>query len=252
LETGHRSLVIGGGGAIGCACVHTLAMAGAMVYSVDRSKEAANRALTCLDGEHQGFGCDVTDPVQVEQLAQTLKPVDSVIYAAGLNHDGEIITMDWSAYRQVMAVNLDGAFHVASSFTRSMIKAGKKGSFIFLSSTAGLRGEAGASLYCATKFGLIGLSESLAAELSTHSIRVNAVCPGNVDSPMLRDIAAKIAVRTGGRPNEVLENMAHGGAANRLVEAREVARLCLYLASPLSSAITGATIRIDAGGMLDL
>jgi NAD(P)-dependent dehydrogenase (short-subunit alcohol dehydrogenase family) len=252
LPAGHRAVVIGGGGTIGAACIQALASAGATVWSVDLGEDAAARASAGLGNGHKSIACDVTDPLAVDRLAQTIGPVDSVVYAAGLNHDGEILDMDWALYRKVMAVNLDGAFHVSSSFARSMIAADRSGAFVFLSSTAGLRGEAGASVYCATKFGLIGLTECVAAELSRHRIRANVIGPGNVDSPMLKDVAAKIAGRTGEEAEAIWESMAHAGAATRLVDPDEVAKLCVYLASPLSSGITGTTVRVDAGGMLSV
>ncbi|MGE3872185.1 MAG: SDR family NAD(P)-dependent oxidoreductase [Parvibaculaceae bacterium] len=247
LDPPHVAVVVGGGGTIGTACVQALARAGATVWSLDRSEELAARA-----GAHRRAACDVTDAKALARLAAEIGDVDSLIYAAGLNADGAVIDIDWAVYRRVMAVNLDGAFHAAAAFARPMVARGKGGAFVFLSSTAGLRGEAGASIYCASKFGLIGLTESLAAELGAHGVRANAVCPGNVDSPMLRDVASKIAERTGADAAEIWEGMAHSGAAMRLVDPGEVADLCLHLVSPASSAITGTTIRVDAGAMLSV
>lgn len=248
----HVAVVIGGGGTIGAACLRALAAAGATVWSVDRHEEGAARSIAGLPGAPKSAACDVTDAQAMEALAAKIGDVDSVIYAAGVNADGGVADIDWTVYRRVMAVNLDGAFHTASAFARRMIARQQGGAFVFLSSTAGLRGEAGASIYCASKFGLIGLTECLAAELSRHGVRVNAVCPGNVDSPMLRDVAAKIAQRIGADMAEVWESMAHSGAATRLVDPDEVANLCLHLVSPASSAITGTTIRVDAGALLSV
>ncbi|WP_181168017.1 SDR family oxidoreductase [Mesorhizobium sp. B2-4-19] len=248
LPEGHVAVVIGGGGAIGAACVRAFAEAGATVWSVDLHEQAAAGALTGLLGAHRAAACDVTDPASAEALAGLVGKADSVVYAAGLNADGNVVDIDWSAYRKVMAVNLDGAFHIGAAFARRMSARG--GALVFLSSTAGLRGEAGASIYCASKFGLIGFVESMAAELAGERIRVNAVCPGNVDSPMLREVAHRIAERTGADAGEIWRGMAHSGAARRLVTPAEVAALCLHLASPASAAITGTTVRIDAGAML--
>ncbi len=250
LPDGHITVVIGGGGAIGAACVRAFAEAGATVWSVDLHEQAAAGALTDLAGAHHAAACDVTDPASAEALAGVVGKADSVIYAAGLNADGNVVDIDWSAYRRVMAVNLDGAFHIGAAFARRMSTRGGGGAFVFLSSTAGLRGEAGASIYCASKFGLIGFVESMAAELASERIRVNAVCPGNVDSPMLRDVARRIAERTGADAEAIWLDMAHSGAALRLVTPAEVAALCLHLASPASTAITGTTVRVDAGAML--
>lgn len=246
----HVAVVVGGGGTIGAACVKALAHAGATVWSLDRSAEQAAHAIAGLPGVHRNRACDVTDAHAMAALAAEIGDVDSLVYAAGLNADGAVVDIDWSVYRRVMAVNLDGAFHTAAAFAKPMITRGKGGAFVFLSSTAGLRGEAGASIYCATKFGLIGFTESLAAELSAHGIRANVVCPGNVDSPMLREVAKNIAERVGADPAEVWESMARSGAATRLVNPKEVASLCLHLVSPASAAITGTTIRVDAGAML--
>lgn len=249
LPAGHVAVVVGGAGAIGKACVRAFAGAGATVWSVDLDEQAAAGALTGLDAKHRAAACDVTDPASTDRLAELVGAADSVVYAAGVNADGNVIDIDWSAYRKVMAVNLDGAFHIGAAFARRMTERGTGGAFVFLSSTAGLRGEAGASIYCASKFGLIGFVESMAAELA-GDIRVNAVCPGNVDSPMLRDVAQRIAERTGADADEIWREMARSGAARRLVTPAEVAALCLHLASPASAAITGATVRVDAGAML--
>ncbi len=248
----HVTAVFGGGGAIGAACVRAFAAAGATVWSFDLGAEVAAGAIADISGQHHSASCDVTDADQVNAAARQIGAVDSVIYAAGLNADGPVMDMDWGLYRKVMAVNLDGAFHVSAAFARQMVAKKTAGSFVFLSSTAGLRGEGGASVYCASKFGLIGLTESIAAELARYGIRANAVCPGNVDSPMLRDVAANIAKRTGADAGEIWAEMSQAGAATRLVDPGEVANLCLHLASPASAAITGTTVRIDAGAMLSL
>lgn len=250
LPKGHVAVVVGGGGAIGAACARAFAEAGAAVWSVDLHEQAAAGALAGLAGPHRAAACDVTDPASVEKLAERVGSADSVVYAAGLNADGNVVAIDWNVYRKVMAVNLDGAFHVGAAFARRMAMRRAGGAFVFLSSTAGLRGEAGASIYCASKFGLIGFVESMAAELAGEGVRVNAVCPGNVDSPMLRDVAQRIAERTGADADAIWREMAHSGAARRLVTPAEVAALCLHLASPASAAITGTTVRVDAGAML--
>ena len=250
LQEGHVAVVIGAGGAIGAACARAFAEAGATVWSVDLLEQAAAGALTDLAGGHRTAACDVTDPASCERLAELVGKADSVVYAAGLNADGNVVDIDWNAYRKVMAVNLDGAFHIGAAFGRRMSARGAGGAFVFLSSTAGLRGEAGASIYCASKFGLIGFVESMAAEFAGERIRVNTVCPGTVDSPMLRDVARRIAERTGADAEDIWREMAHSGAARRLVTPAEVATLCLHLASPASAAITGTTVRVDAGAML--
>jgi NAD(P)-dependent dehydrogenase (short-subunit alcohol dehydrogenase family) len=130
-----------------------------------------------------------------------------------------------------------------------MLDAGRPGSFVFLSSTAGKRGEAGASAYCASKFGLLGMVECFAAEVAARGIRVNAICPGNVDSPLLRAVARDQARREGSSVEVVVEMYANVAAARRLVTPEEVAAVAVWLVSPAASGITGESINVDAGAL---
>jgi NAD(P)-dependent dehydrogenase (short-subunit alcohol dehydrogenase family) len=250
LPPGHRTAVLGAGGALGSACVRAFASAGASVTALDLRAEAAEAAVQSLPGRHEHRTVDVTDPTALMAVARAVGELDSLVYAAGIVFDDEIVEMDWTQYRQLMAVNLDGAFYVAAAFGRPMIASKRQGAFVFISSTAGLRGEPSASAYCASKFGLIGMVESFAAELSRHGIRANAVCPGNVDSPLLRNVAAETARRQDRDWAEIFAEFAHAGSAQRLVQPDEVAQLCLFLASPAAAAITGAALRVDCGAMI--
>ena len=180
----------------------------------------------------------------------SIEKIDSIIYAVGLNYDAKVVDTNWAAYRKLMSVNLDGAFHIGSVFGKKMISQ-KKGSFIFLSSFAGIRGEAGASVYSASKFGLIGFVESFAAEMTSFNVRVNAICPGNVDSPMLKKVAKDIAKRSKSSTPKIYDQMKYSGAATRLVNPDEVANLAVYLSSNLSTGITGSVIKIDCGAGVD-
>jgi NAD(P)-dependent dehydrogenase (short-subunit alcohol dehydrogenase family) len=250
----HRSAVVGAGGAIGSAVCRAYAEAGGSVVALDLDEAAARRAVAELaGGGHEAGGVDVTDPASVENAASVTwagGAIDSVVYCAGIAFTADVAATDWSRYRELMAVNLDGAFYLGAAFGRRMLKAGVRGSFAFLSSTAGKRGEAGASAYCASKFGIIGLVESFAAELSAAGIRVNAICPGNVDSPLLHAVAGDVAARESVSTAEMLERFAHAGAARRLVTPEEVAGVAVWLASPLASGVTGSSLRVDAGQLV--
>jgi NAD(P)-dependent dehydrogenase (short-subunit alcohol dehydrogenase family) len=251
LATGHQTVVVGGAGAIGRVISQAYADAGASVVVLDLDGgSAADLASSLEGGPHRGEPVDVSDPESVEAAAERCGAVDSVVYCAGIAFTANVVATSWDEYRRLMEVNLDGAFYTAGAFARRMIAAGREGSFIFLSSTAGLRGEAGASAYCASKFGLIGLMESLAAELTPHGIRANAVAPGNVDSPLLRSVAAAQAKRDGTTADEMLDRYAHAGAAQRLVSIPEVAGAVVWLASAGSGGVTGEVVRVDAGQMI--
>lgn len=106
-------------------------------------------------------------------------------------------------------------------------------------------GEAGGSVYCSSKFALIGFVQSYASEIAKYGGRANAVCPGNVDSPMLRQLADQVAVREATTTDLLLDAWARSTAFNRLIEPLEVARACVWLASAESSGISGQTIVVD-------
>lgn len=236
------ALVVGAAGGIGRACVAAMLAQGWQVHAADLDPAEIAGATT-----HR---LDVTDVAAVSALSARLGPVGAVIYAAGIVATAPIDRLDPAVWRRVMAVNLDGAAHVATAFAGPMIAAGQGGAFVFLSSAAGVRGEAMAAAYSASKAGLIGLVQSMAAELTAHAIRVNAVAPGNVDTPMLRAVARDIAAATGDPEAQVWDGFALAGAARRLVRPDEVAALCAQLCSQALAAVTGATVPVDAGYLL--
>lgn len=248
LPEGHVTAIVGAGGGIGRALCRVFAEAGSSIRAVDKDVNAAAANLADLPGNHQAFAVDVTDADAVQMIATTLEPVDAVIYAPGVVFSANVAELDWHTYHKLMAVNLDGAFFVAQAFVRGMLPRGS-GSFVFLSSMAGKRGEAGASAYCASKFAIIGLVQSFAAEVAAAGIRVNAVCPGNVDTPMLQQVAADIAANTGVDVDTIWQEMKDVAAAKRLVTPAEVAHSCLWLCSPLASGVTGEAINVDAGAL---
>ena len=252
---GHKAVIVGAAGAIGGACARAFAGAGATVTALDKDLDGAAATLAPLTGDHAALEVDVCDPAAVAKVAQEIWQAgayDSVVYAPGTVFTADVADIPWARYRALMSVNLDGAFHVAQGFVRPILAARRPGAFVFLSSMAGLRGEAGASAYCASKFGLIGLAQSFAAELTGSGIRVNAVAPGNVDTPMLRRVAEDVAANTDppGDPEAVYASFARIGAARRLVSPSEVASACVWLAGPASAGVTGTTLRVDAGGLV--
>ncbi len=242
-KTPHFSLVIGSNGTLGKACKEALTSAGSEVILMDCDLPKTKSANMFLK-------CDVTNIEEVINAAKKIMKIDSLIYAAGLNYDAKVIDTNWNEYRKLMSVNLDGAFHIGSVFGKKMAQQ-KSGSFIFLSSFAGLRGEAGASVYSATKFGLIGFMESFAAEMTSFNVRVNAICPGNVDSPMLKQVAKDIAKRNNLSAQNIYNEMKNSGAARRFVNPNEVADLAVFLSSNQSTGITGSAIKIDCGAGVD-
>jgi NAD(P)-dependent dehydrogenase (short-subunit alcohol dehydrogenase family) len=249
LEPGHHAVVVGAGGTIGAAICRGYADAGAAVLALDIDEASARAVTAGLPGRgHRAMGLDVTDLDAVRPIAAATEAgVSSVCYAAGVAPTFDVLHFDWDAYRHTMAVNLDGALHIAHTFGQVMAAAAQGGSFCFLSSVAGRKGEAGAAAYCASKFALLGMVESFAAEAGQHGIRVNAICPGDVDSPMLTRVARAQAARHSTSAAAELNAAAGSAALRRLVRAQEVADAVVWLASPHASAITGAAIDVTAG-----
>lgn len=243
--------ILGAAGGIGAATARLAAERGFRVVAGDLADPSA--AVAGLPHEPLAVQADVTDPEAMLGFAcaaQGAGEVAVLVYAAGIVATMPVDQTDWTVQRRIMAVNLDGAFFAAAGFAPVFREQGQGGTAVFISSIAGRRGEAGASAYCASKFGLIGLVESLAAEWAPMGVRACAVAPGNVDTPMLARVARDIAANEGAPEAEVWERIRNVGAARRLVSPEEVAETCLALASPGLSAVTGVTLTVDAGAMV--
>ncbi|GAA1575076.1 SDR family NAD(P)-dependent oxidoreductase [Leucobacter aridicollis] len=237
---GRSTLVFGGTGSIGRAVCRALDATGYGVIIADLPDAIARQED--LPRNWRTVACDVTDRASVEAaLEKVCNEVDAVVYASGVNYTGPVATTDWSAYERLQRVNLQGAFHVGAAAERILAP----GAYVFLSSVAGLSGEAGGSVYCSTKFGLIGFVESFAAEIAERGARANSVCPGNVDSPLLASLAADVAARERVSTEEILHRFAAESAFNRLITVDEVAAVVSFLISPQSSGVSGQAIIVD-------
>jgi NAD(P)-dependent dehydrogenase (short-subunit alcohol dehydrogenase family) len=248
LPADHRAVVVGAG-AIGAAVCNAYARAGAVVLALDIDLGIATDVATSLPGVgHRAARLDVTDLSAARAAAAGAAPdgVHSLCFTAGVAPTFDVLDFDWDGYRRTMAVNLDGALHIAHAFGAAMVRAGG-GSMSFISSVAGKHGAAGAAAYCASKFALRGVVESFAAEVGRYGVRVNAICPGEVDTPMLARVAHAQASRRGTDAASELRELAAAAALGRLVDPREVADVAVWLASDAASAITGASIDVTAG-----
>jgi NAD(P)-dependent dehydrogenase (short-subunit alcohol dehydrogenase family) len=179
----------------------------------------------------------------VAEAAQWGGRLDAVVNAAGVWTEGpsaETTEQEWDG---VMDLNLKGLYFVCSAAIPHLTSTG--GCIVNMSSDAGVQGNAGAAVYCASKGGVSILTKALALELAPSGVRVNAVCPGDVDSPMLRGQAAATS-----DPTAYLHKLLRGypqGASARFIEPSEIAELIWFLAQPAAAAITGANVSIDFG-----
>ena len=237
------ALVSGATGAIGAATARALAQSGHAVgvgwRSDPESARAAVEAITAAGSHAMAVHLDLTDAESIERsvtvLEAELGPVTVLVNNAGLTSDGLFIRMSDADWSRVMATNLDGTFHLTRRVVPSMVRA-RWGRIVNVTSVVGLSGSAGQVNYATAKAGLIGFTRSLARELASRSVTVNAVAPGPIDTPMLAQIGA-------GR----IDGMAAQVPVGRLGQPEEVAAAAAYLCSDAAAFVTGAVLPVDGG-----
>lgn len=236
LLAGRHVLVTGAGGAIGRAVVTAFALAGASTSGID-----------LLAGPGVA-SCDVTEETAVAQaFADAVSrqgTVTDVVHAAGTLATGRVVDLEVTSLRRVLDANLVSGFLVGREGARLLPDGG---TITMVSSQAGLRGGAQWSAYAAAKAGILRLAESLAQELAARAIRVNAVCPGNVATPMSEAAITQMAAAQGEHVDDTRGRYLAGIPLGRFAEPAEVASVCVFLASAMASYVTGTAIVVDGG-----
>lgn len=250
------SAVTGGGAGIGLAVVERLAADGDLVVALDRD-DAALSALARRAGE-AGWAVepqllDVADDVAVERVAAALDErhgsLDVLVCAAGIQRYGTVEETTLALFDEVVGVNLRGVFSVCHSLM-PLVKRGGGGSVVVVSSIQAYASQTGVAAYAATKGALLSLVRAMAVDHARDGVRVNAVCPGSVDTPMLRWAAELFS---DGRPvDEVVAEWGRTHPIGRVAQASEVAAAVAYLASPQAGFVTGADLKVDGGVMAAL
>jgi NAD(P)-dependent dehydrogenase (short-subunit alcohol dehydrogenase family) len=238
---GRTALVTGAAGGIGRGCAMGLAAAGADVALMGRTPEA----LEEVAGEVRELGasavclpCDVTDAGAVEAAVAKLEHVDVLVSSAGTNVPEPFVDVTPEHLDAVVDVNVKGTFVVSQAAVRTMIAGGRGGAIVHVSSQMGHVGAPNRTVYCMTKHAVEGLTKAMAVELAPHGIRVNAVGPTFVETPLTRPFFEKAEFR-----DWVLQRIPLG----RLGRVEEVAAAVVFLASPAASLITGASLLLDGG-----
>lgn len=239
---GKVALVTGGGRGIGRAVALALAEAGAAVAVTGRSAahlEETCATITAAGGRALALPGDVADPVAVREAvaatAAQLGPATVLVANAGITASRKLTDTPDELWEQILRVNVTGVFFCYKAAAPAMIAAGW-GRIITIASIGGLQGMPFSAAYSASKHALIGLTRSLAGELSRYGVTANAVCPGWTATEMLEAAVANVVAKTGRPPEDAQAALLATGGQTRAVTPEEVAAAVLRLASPASTA----------------
>lgn len=245
LMEGKVALITGATRGIGKGVAIKLAEHGADIAftymsSIEKAK-AVEDELTALGVKAKGYRSDAADFVAAEQLiddvVKDFERIDAVVNNAGITRDGLLMRMSEENWDDVMNTNLKSVFNITKCVQRTLLKQ-RSGSIINMSSIVGVKGNAGQSNYAASKAGIIGFTKSIAQELGSRNIRCNAIAPGFIETEM-----------TGELGEDVMKEWLKSIPLNRPGTTEDVANAVLYLASDLSTYVSGQTLSV-CGAML--
>jgi NAD(P)-dependent dehydrogenase (short-subunit alcohol dehydrogenase family) len=239
----RRVLISGAAGGMGAATARRFAQGGWTPVLTDLPGERLDAITAELDA--QAIPADLRTKPACDAVIAAAGPLDCLVAAAGLWTEGPAEETQEEEWDRVLDVNLKGLFFLSAAAIPGL--AATRGSIVAVSSDAGLHGNTGAAVYCASKGGVSNLVRALALELAPRGVRVNAVCPGDVETPMLTYQAETFG---GGDPEAyrraLLDSYPQKDQA-RFTQPHEVAELIWYLAQPAAAPITGANLSIDFG-----
>jgi len=238
---GKIAVVTGAGRGLGRACAFALAAAGAEVVLVSRTASDLQAVAALIHqegGSARPLVCDVTDTAQVHQCIGGLERLDVLVNNAGSNIPEPFIAVSEDHLDFLLTLNVKSMFVVAQAAARQMVNRGEGGVIIHMSSQMGHVGAPNRTVYCMTKHAIEGLTKAMGVELAPHGIRVNAIAPTFIETPLTRPFFENQAFK-----DSVLTQIACG----RLGQLEDIMGAVVYLASPAAALVTGTSLVVDGG-----
>ncbi|CAN5515137.1 SDR family NAD(P)-dependent oxidoreductase [soil metagenome] len=249
--TARHALITGAARGIGAHIARVLAADGARITLLGRRREALQALADELPGGPHGVVvADVSDAAAVEaafaEARAALGPIGILVNNAGQAESAPLVKTSLALWEQMLAVNLTGTFLCTKAALPDMLAA-NSGRIVNIASTAGQKGYAYVAAYAAAKHGVIGLTRSLALEVATKGVTVNAVCPGYTETDILLESIANVVAKTGRSESEARASFAAGNPQRRVVQPAEVADAVRWLCGSAASAVTGQSISVSGG-----
>jgi 3-oxoacyl-[acyl-carrier protein] reductase len=240
---GEVALVTGASRGIGAAIASALAAAGATVIGTATSESGASTVSEALGSNVRGIVLDIAEDESVEAALKDIQAKEGaptiLVNNAGITRDNLLMRMKPEEWNAVISTNLSGVYRLCKGCLRGMMKA-RRGRIVNIASVIGVMGNAGQSNYAAAKAGVIGFSKSLAREIGSRNITVNVVAPGFIDTDMTRIL-----------PEDQRTAMLAQVPLGRLGESEDIANAVLFLASPAAAYVTGETLHVNGGMLMD-
>ncbi len=250
------AVITGGGSGIGAGICKQFYKEGAKVVICDISTENANKVIKEIGGDESSFlavSADVANPAQVEavgvEVEKVFGKIDIWVNCAGVSYITPFLECSEELWDKTMNINLKGSFNGCQTAIKRMVKQ-NSGVILNMSSQSGKKGGAQYTAYCATKFGVIGLTQSLAAEFAENNIRVNALCPGVVFTPLWDAMIGDYAAKRDMKVEEVKPYFEKRIPLQRLCSIEDIAKTAVFYASDDASYMTGQSINITGGTIM--
>ncbi len=248
------AIIVGGAGSLGQVIASTFSGEGAQVVLVDRASSKLTKVAEALRDQGVQVStivADITDPTQVqamvEQTVRSLGTIDVLVNSAGfIGPTAPLVEISLDDWQAVLAINLTGPFLCSKSVLKQMMEQ-RRGSIVSISGTVAKEGWPWEVAVCAAKWGLLGLTKTLASEGGPYNVRANAVCPGGIPSDLMENVFKERATLQGITTDEAKKSYLDRTPLRRFVFPEEVARAVLFLASSESSGTTGEALNVSGG-----